>query len=221
VGADGSATRPETAHGRREAILRAAVEVIAERGVAETRLADITLRADVSPPLAVYYFEGKDRLLAEALAYADVRFYDEMLVQLAGLRSARDRLVRLIEWTCPTLLDGDGAGRWVLWIETWARALRDPAVARQRQVLDQRWRDVIAEIVREGGARREFAPVDVDDFVLRLAATIDGLVIQVLLGDPAVGPRSMCEVVVGMAARELGFEPFTTPEERSTPTGDR
>lgn len=51
-----------------------------------------------------------------------------------------------------------------------------------------------------------FAPVDVDDFVLRLAAIIDGLMIQVLLEDTATGPQRMRDVVVAMTARELGFQ---------------
>lgn len=192
---------------RRDAILRAAAEVIGERGLAETRLSDITLRAEVSPPLAVYYFAAKDRLLAEALFYPDERFYTEMRSELATIPSSGGQLIRLIEWTCPLLLDPGGYGQWTLWLESWTRALRDPDVAAQRQALDRRWRDTIAEIVRQGGRTGEFATVAVEDFVVRLAAIIDGLVIQVLLGDPAVDPERMREVVVGMAARELGFEP--------------
>ena len=101
--------------------------------------------------------------------------------------------------------DATDYAEWTLWIELWARALHDPGVAEQREALDQRWRQTIADIVREGRRNLEFAPVDVEEFVLRLAALIDGLVIQVILGDPAIGPERMREVVVGMTARELGF----------------
>ena len=191
---------------RREAILCAAASVIGERGLADTRLSDITRRAGVSPPLAVYYFASKDRLLAEALTYAERRFYDETMGELATLSSARERLSRLIERACPVLREPEGYGQWALWIETWTRALRDPQLDAQRLALDRRWRDTIAEIVREGRRNLEFAPVDVDDFVLRFASIIDGLVIQVLLGDPAVGSERMRDVVMAMAARELGFD---------------
>jgi AcrR family transcriptional regulator len=191
---------------RREAILRAAAEVIGERGVHETRIADIAERAGVSPGLAVYYFDSKDRLLAEALTFSEERFYREMMEDLDQLSTCRDRLVRLIERSCPMLDDATDYAEWTLWVEMWSRALRDPAIKGDREALDQRWRDTIAAIVREGRRSMEFAPVDVDDFVLRLAAVIDGLVIQVLLGDPRIRPERMREVVVGMAARELGFE---------------
>ncbi len=191
---------------RRHAILRAAAEVIGERGVCDTRIADVAARAGVSPGLAVYYFESKDRLLAEALTFSENRFYDETMADLAELPTSRDRLVRLIERSCPMLDDETDYAEWTLWIELWSRALRDPEIETQREALDQRWRDTIADIVREGRRNVEFAPIDVDDFVLRLAALIDGLVIQVLLGDPDIGPERMREVVVGMTARELGFE---------------
>jgi AcrR family transcriptional regulator len=191
---------------RREAILRAAAQVMGERGVSETRIADIAERAGVSAGLAVYYFASKDRLLAEALTFAENRFYDEMMANLAELSTSRERLVRLIERSCPMLDDETDYAEWTLWIELWARALRDAGTASQREALDQRWRDTIADIVREGRRNLEFAPVDVDEFVLRLAALIDGLVIQVILGDPSIGPERMRDVVVGMTARELGFE---------------
>lgn len=202
---DGEAATTGRPSERRDAILRAAAQIIGERGISDTRIADIAERAGVSPGLAVYYFESKDRLLAEALAYAENRFYDETMADLAELSTSRDRLVRLIERSCPMLDDATDYTEWTLWIELWSRALRDPGVAEQREALDQRWRETIAGIVREGRRNMEFAPVDVDEFVLRLAALMDGLVIQVILGDPAIGPDRMREVVVGMTARELGF----------------
>ena len=200
---------------RRNAILRAAAQVIGERGVCETRIADIAARAGVSPGLAVYYFESKDRLLAEALTFAENRFYEELMAELETLSSSQERLVRLIERSCPMLDDSDYA-EWTLWVELWSRALRDPEIEVQREILDRRWRDTIAAIVREGRRSMEFAPVDVDDFVVRLAALIDGLVIQVLLGDPDIGPERMRDVVLGMTARELGFDARVSPRRAAS-----
>ena len=41
--------------------------MIAERGVAATRIADVAERAGTSPPAVLYWFETQDELLAEAL----------------------------------------------------------------------------------------------------------------------------------------------------------
>ena len=63
------ATRPKISRKRRQDILEAAVEVIVERGVCGTRIADVAERGGTSAPLVLYYFESKDRLLTEALAF--------------------------------------------------------------------------------------------------------------------------------------------------------
>src|SRR4030095_8562570 len=60
---------------RHQEILDAAARVITERGLAETRISDIAEQAGVSPGLILYYFESKDRLLAEALTFANDQFY--------------------------------------------------------------------------------------------------------------------------------------------------
>ena len=58
---------------RREQMLRAAAEIIGERGFSETRIADVAARADASPALVIYYFGTKDRLLTEALRFSRTR----------------------------------------------------------------------------------------------------------------------------------------------------
>jgi len=84
------------------------------------------------------------------------------------------------------LWPAEGDGETVLWMELWVRALRDPRLAATREGLDRRWRDAIADIIREGQATGEFGPADADDVALLLGAVMDGFAIQLALGDPAV-----------------------------------
>ncbi len=196
---------------RRPQILAAAGAVITERGLPDTRIADIARRAGTSPALVLYYFRSKGQLLAEALVFAEERFYEATHRELRGIASAHARLVRLVELSFATDDPGPDAWRegWVLWLDLWARALRDPVVARGRAALDRRWRDTIAAIVRDGGAQGEFRAVDADAFAFRLAALMDGLAIQLVLGDPAVTGRTAARLCLGSAAAELGFTPPT------------
>ena len=93
-----------------------------------------------------------------------------------------------------------------MWVELWARAVRDPEVAARRELLDARWRQSIASIIRDGQAGGEFDDtVDADDLALRLASLIDGLAIQVLLRDREVSSSRMLEICAATASRELGF----------------
>ena len=209
--------RPRLSRQRRLEILGAAVEVIAERGLCDTRVADVARRAGTSAALVLYYFESKDRLLTEALTHAEDRFYLETFHELTGIERAADRLAHLIDRSFPTPRgSSEMLGDWKLWIELWSRALRDPEVARKREALDRRWRGTISDVVRAGQESGEFEPGDPDDFALRMASMIDGLAIQAVMGDPEARPERLRRVCMEMAARELGFEraePATVPAE--------
>lgn len=201
-------TRRALSETRRTEILTAAVSAIVRRGLCETRVSDIARSAGTSAGLVLYYFGSRDRLLSEALSFADERFYADTLKELAGIPSARAKLIRLIELSCPPVVRGDDMqDDWVLWLELWSRAPRDQDVAAGREALDHRWREAIAHIVREGRRRGEFGSVDASDFAIRLAALMDGLAVQVILSDPEVSRDRMLAICVDYAAATLGFEP--------------
>jgi AcrR family transcriptional regulator len=197
--------RRKLSDARRRQILRAAVKVIAEKGLCDTGIKDVADQAGTSPALVIYYFGKKDTLLAEALSYAEERFYADTADAVAEMASARDRLVELVRCSSSLGEPEDDFDEWVLWLDLWARAPRDPDVARDREALDRRWRDAITEIVRQGQAAGEFAPIDADDFALRLAALIDGLAILVVLQDPVVSRERMFDLCMDTCARDLGF----------------
>src|SRR5438477_2113334 len=201
--------RRRLSEARQTQILQAAVEVIRERGLCETRISDIADRAGTSSALVIYYFQSKDRLLGEALAFSEERFYDETARELREISSARDQLIRLIELSCSPGPDARQTwmDEWMLWLDLWARAPRDPEVARDREVLDRRWRETITDIVQAGQRSGEFHQLDAEDFALRLAVMIDGLAIQVVLRDPDVTADVMEEICLRMAGSELGFDP--------------
>lgn len=193
---------------RHQEILDAAARVITERGLAETRISDIAEQAGVSPGLILYYFESKDRLLSEALTFANDQFYLRMSREIRRISSSRDQLRRLIDLSVPGYLPEYGRlDEWALWIEVWVRALRDPEMAKDREALDQRWRGQIADIIRGGQASGEFtSPEQAEELALRLAAIIDGLAIQVIMDDSQVSTEHMHRTCLEVAARELGFE---------------
>jgi AcrR family transcriptional regulator len=205
--------RRKLSDARRRQILKAAVQVIADKGLCDTGIKDVADQAGTSPALVIYYFGKKDTLLAEALAFAEERFYAQTADAVAGLSSARDRLVELVRCSCSVGEADDDFDEWALWLDLWARAPRDPDVARDRQAMDERWRSTIGEIVRQGQAAGEFASVDPDTFALRLAALIDGLAILVVLRDPAVSRDRMFDLCMDTCARELGFS--WTAEDRA------
>lgn len=192
--------RPQIDHVRRPQIIEAASRVIVERGVAATRIADVADQAGTSGPAILYWFDSKDELLAEALRFADDRFYDSLTDRLELTDDPGERLRLLIE---SSVDDYD----WTLWMELWTRALRDEAIGETRARLDDRWRTEIEDVVRVGQERGDFADDDEPERVATtLASLLDGLAVQATLRDPSVPPEQMRSLTVEIAERLLGTE---------------
>ena len=198
---------PKIAKDRRQEILDAAAQVITDRGLSETRIQDIADACGVSAGLILYYFESKDRLLVEALTSANDQFYVRLSRELRKDPSARAQLDRLIELSVPGLLPEFGLlDEWALWVEIWVRALRDPEMAKEHEVLNQRWRRSIADIVRHGRSTGEFPDGrDADEIGIQIGALIDGLAIQVLMDHSDVTPEDMFRVGREVSSKLIGF----------------
>lgn len=201
----GVETTDRTGDTRREEMLRSALDVIAERGFADTRIADVAERAGTSPALVIYYFHTKDNLLTEAVRLAEDLWYGYGCRRVAAVTGAAARLEELIttSFTPPSEVGFPDLG--ALWVDLWARSLRHAEVARVREEFDARWRQVIADAVVEGQADGEFAPVDPAEFATALSALLDGLTVQLVLGDPAIDPAVAARIAMGYASGQLGF----------------
>jgi AcrR family transcriptional regulator len=193
--------RPRLDHVRRPELLASAAAVIRRRGLENARVADIAEEAGTSAPAVLYWFASKAELLKEALTSAEEGFYEDLADELARIDSARDRLVRIVDSAA-----GEGDYDAALWMELWARALRDPDLAATRAELDGRWRHTIADVVRYGQERGEFGPADADEVAVLLSALLDGLAVQIALRDMEVTPDRVRELALKLAERELGCE---------------
>jgi AcrR family transcriptional regulator len=160
--------RPRLDHVRKAQILSAAAAVLSERGYANTRVADIAAAAGTSPAAILYWFDGKDGLLAEALRLREQEFHARYTVKADSQATASARLRVLVE---AMLYHYD----WKLWMELCVLALRDSAAASERDRLDRRWRAALRSVIREGRESSEFHVDDADQAMFVLAALIDGL----------------------------------------------
>ena len=191
---------------RRDQMLGAAAELIAERGFGETRISDVAKRVGASPALVVYYFGTKDTLLTEALRFSEQSFYAAADEMLASTASMARRLETLVHLTCVPQANDEVPGAWGLWFDLWAQAFRHPEVKKDRVELDQRWRSMVARVVRDGVQHGEIGTVDAEEFAVAFTALLDGLSIQVALDDPVVDPERAYRIAMRFAATSLGFD---------------
>jgi AcrR family transcriptional regulator len=195
-----------TAESRREQMLRAALEVIAERGYADTRIADVAERIGISPALVIYYFKTKDQLLTESIRYLDNIWYADGQRRMAELPTAAARIEEIVAMSCLPEADAEPRSSWTLWLDFWTLAARNPEVAGLRQRDDERWRDMISSLVTDGQQAGEFRVVDADNFAILLCSLLDGLAIQIALDDPVVGPERAFDLCMQFIAEQLSFE---------------
>ncbi len=198
----------ENNESRRIEMLRAAAQLICERGFGDTRIADVAKRAGVSSALVIYYFGTRDRLLVDALRYSEEAFYEAAERMLAETPSVRERLSMLVRWTCVPEMSDEIPGAWGLWFDLWAQAFRHEEVKAGRVELDARWRNMIIDTVKSAELD---ADIDARMFALEFSALLDGLSIQVALDDPEVDSTVAYDIAMRFAERELNL-----PAEKKT-----
>jgi TetR/AcrR family fatty acid metabolism transcriptional regulator len=79
---------------KRDAILRAAIDVFAERGFFNAQVADVARAAGVAAGTVYLYFRSKDDLLASIFERAMREAFAEGRAELAGVREPSERLRR-------------------------------------------------------------------------------------------------------------------------------
>ena len=189
-------------------ILAAAAELISEEGIDGVRIARVANRAGVSTSLVHHYFSTRQELLAEALMLAfdlaaEERFGAEPPRLDRAARSHTETLALAIEECLPEL--GPNEREWVLWVELWLRAARDPELRPVAARLYERYREWMEELISAGVEAGEFRTDDpgrVADLALGL---FDGLGLRALLEDPEMDLSRARELIAEMLATELGL----------------
>lgn len=190
----------------RERILEAACDLIAADGIDEVRIARVARRAAASTALVHHYFSTREELLAEALLHSFDRVAEDRFGgRPDGGHTATAALAEVIDQCLP--LPGIQEQEWVLWVELWLRAARDPALRPVAAQLYQRYTEWIADAIRNGIESGEFAAVDVDELADRAVALADGLGIRALLRDPEMDAERARAAIVGLLASELAVDP--------------
>jgi AcrR family transcriptional regulator len=189
--------RPRLDHVRKAQILTAAASVLSERGYANARVVDIANAAGTSPAAILYWFDGKDGLLAEALSLREIEFHDRYTVGIEQAGTASQQLRILIE---AMLHHYD----WGLWMELCVLALRDSAAAAERDRMDRRWRAMLRKVILDGQQGGEFVAGDADETMFVLAALLDGMAPLLAMKAKGVTRQRVERTWLAEAARLLG-----------------
>jgi AcrR family transcriptional regulator len=191
----------------RARILEAACDLIAADGIDEVRIARVATKARASTSLVHHYFSTREELLEEALLHS----YDQVALDRFGdepdaSESATAGLRRAILECLP--VPGAQERGWVLWVELWLRAVREPDLRPLATKLYGRYRDWMAGVIRAGIESGEFdSSADPDALAEEAMALLDGAGVRALMRDPQMDVERARGLVARTLAEPLGVEP--------------
>ncbi|NRQ37743.1 TetR/AcrR family transcriptional regulator [Nonomuraea sp. NN258] len=163
----------------RAKVLEAALAEVAQRPVAEIQVQHIAERAGMSPARVLYYFQSRDRILAEIFRYSERRLAERRASELHGVADPEERLDRYVRLYLPA--DRHDVS-WKLWLEAWLRSVTNDEMSRTADEIDNGWMRDLTAIVLDGAAGGVFRPVAVEEFLPWFNALLDGLAVHVLIG---------------------------------------
>lgn len=180
---------------RREAVLDAAVGVIAERGYERARFSDVAEASGVAVSTLQYYFGSREDMVVEVFRRATE-------LEVAGLEGAADgsldpwpRLVALVDRSFER--DEQAEIGWRVCIEFWRAAVRDPELRDESVRLYESWRAPFLEAIAVGVRQGKFKPRRPPEaIVTQLLATIDGVGVPLLLDHAYLDLAALRDAVV-------------------------
>ena len=159
-------------------ILDAALELFERKGYHETSVDDIVHSSHLSKGAIYGYFDSKEELFERLQGREIAKNLELLKVELAGLPSARARLVRLAEfafdWRRKLSVE---RGRMIL--EFSAASIRMKGVRNGMEARYDRLRSLISPVLDEGVINGEFRrDLDTDSVITILIAITDGLLMR-------------------------------------------
>jgi AcrR family transcriptional regulator len=181
------------------AIVEATCRVIGRDGPSGLRMEAVAREAGVSKALVHYYFATRRELLRAAFLYSEDRANARLEAELALLETGAGRLERFL------VLDLDDEPVFhenrALWSEAWSLMRLDDELRPEVERLYRAWAARLTELVEEGQRDGSIpGAVEPEPLARRLAALVDGLESQLLIGVASV------DEAVGMLRESIAFE---------------
>jgi len=161
--------------GKRNELLKAAIELFSQQGFDGTTTAQIAKSAKVTEPVIYYHFKNKDDLFTHIL----VSTFTEYFTRLDKLNYTTDTQFEKIE----NLIDlhfrfvDDFPAETYIILSACPAKLRDTAHICAHQIEEQRKRlsSFISDCLKSGIVRKEFIPVPLDATTGLIVAMVNGL----------------------------------------------
>ncbi|WP_265108990.1 TetR/AcrR family transcriptional regulator [Halosolutus halophilus] len=204
----------------RETIMVGTYEALCDRGYTDLTAQDIADRTDKSKSLLFYHYDSKEDLVADFIRYLVERF-DERVAAVSD-RPPVERLATFVDWFLYGAGDDDRRSFHTALLELRAQAPYNERYREQLRRSDERLRETLEDILRDGIASGDFHEHDPEETAALLIAAFDGARIRQL----TLGCDTYLDAVrsgtVGAVFADILADDVTFPADRrptTTPTG--
>jgi betaine-aldehyde dehydrogenase len=159
---------------RRRQLVEVTIDSLAELGYVGTTLAQIAVRAGVSPGLVAHYFGDKDGLLDAAFRSLARRVGDQVRARLRQVSTPRGRIQAVIDANLAPEEFEQRTG--TAWLAFWGQVLQVPSLKRVQSVYQRR---TLSNL--RSSLRKLMAPEDAQHLAAMIAAMIDGVWLRAAL----------------------------------------
>lgn len=186
---------------RRDAIVRATLDVMLRKGLAATTVRDVAEAMGTSSGLIHHYFASMDDLLAAAFDRAAQQDLAATREAMAGSDDAAERLGTFFV----TYARAEQDWAFQLWLDAWSEAARRPVVQETSRRLNIAWQQLLVETVERGVRQGAWCCSDPDAMAWRTLSLLDGLALQAVAHPGTVDRHAVVAWSVALAERELGL----------------
>lgn len=140
--------RTQSRDARRQQLIEATIQTMAERGYSRTTLTEVARRAGLSHGLVLFHFQSKENLLAETLSFMAEEYHQNWQQAIGGLEdnpAARLRALILADFT-PAICTPH---RLAAWTSFWGEAQSLPVYQEICSQKDRYYSDVLDQISQQ------------------------------------------------------------------------
>lgn len=202
--------RREAVDKRREALITAALDLVASGGPQAATVRAIADRAGVSPGLIRHYFASKDDLTREAYRHLMDRMTQDTAAALTG--APTDPKARLAAFVAsslrPPVVDPVAVGLWAGFLHD---VRRDPALRDVHATSYLQFRDLLESLIAD--LPRSASPDQLRRDAIACNAVIDGLWLEGSMLPDRFDPTELERIGVASVGAILGVDLSSCPKE--------
>ncbi|GHG59894.1 transcriptional regulator [Sinomonas cellulolyticus] len=192
---------------RRRLVIESARDLIADKGLFNVQIRDISKVCEVSPGTITYHFRSLEELLFEVVQAETREFYEPL--RTSARTAGEDSGTAAIELQAIVgglfLDDLKTRRHWLIWIDFWSAAARDETYGRWMSTHYDSWRRTLQEIIERGVQQGEFSCDQPIALARDIASLVDGLAVQCYSLHSSITVDAAREAITRYVAQRLGL----------------